>query len=455
MTTAPTTVAVVGGGMLGLTLAWRLQARGFRVTVLEAGPAPGGLAAPSHIGDFVWDRFYHVILRADRTLLALLEELGLESRVRWRTTRTGFYGGGRVHSLSSGFDFLRFPILSMSAKVRLGWFVLRAERIANGLALEEEPVDDWLRRHAGREVCDRFWSPLLASKLGDNRSRTSAAFIWSYIRRLAGARTGLRRRETLGYVEGGYAAILARLEEAVSRSGVMIRYRAAVREVRQTDGGVELSLAESVERFDHTVVTLAAPLAARLCPQLDAAERRRLHAVVYQGVLCASVLLRRPLGGYYLTNIADPAIPFTGVIEMTALVDRSAFGGRTLAYLPLYLPRDAAAWSWSDAEVRRRFLPGLGRMFPGVQESDVEVFQVERAREVQALPTLAYTRDALPPTRTSLRNVFLVNSAQIVNGTLNVNETVDLALRQAETLATRLVPAPRGRAAAPAGVGGG
>jgi hypothetical protein len=94
-------------------------------------------------------------------------------------------------------------------------------------------------------------------------------------------------------------------------------------------------------------------------------------------------------------------------------------------------------------------------MFPGVQESDVEVFQVERAREVQALPTLAYTRDALPPTRTSLRNVFLVNSAQIVNGTLNVNETVDLALRQAETLATRLVPAPRGRAAAPAGVGGG
>jgi protoporphyrinogen oxidase len=175
--------------------------------------------------------------------------------------------------------------------------------------------------------------------------------------------------------------------------------------------------------------------------------------VVYQGVLCASLLLRRPLGGYYLTNIADPAIPFTGVIEMTALVDQRAFGGRTLAYLPLYLPRDAAAWSWTDAEVRRRFLPGLGKMFPGVQESDVEVFQVARAHEVQALPTLGYTRDALPPTRTSLRNVFLVNSAQIVNGTLNVNETVDLAVRQAEALATRLAPGRSVAAGEPIGAG--
>ena len=42
------------------------------------------------------------------------------------------------------------------------------------------------------------------------------------------------------------------------------------------------------------------------------------------------------------------------------------------------------------------------------------------------LPTLEYSAN-VPDVKTSLENVFIVNSAQITNGTLNVNETVLLA----------------------------
>src|SRR5439155_601202 len=55
-------VAVVGGGILGLTLAHRLTRAGHAVDLLEAGPVLGGLVAPQDYGPFVWDRFYHCIL---------------------------------------------------------------------------------------------------------------------------------------------------------------------------------------------------------------------------------------------------------------------------------------------------------------------------------------------------------------------------------------------------------
>jgi hypothetical protein len=45
---------------------------------------------------------------------------------------------------------------------------------------------------------------------------------------------------------------------------------------------------------------------------------------------------------------------------------------------------------------------------------------------VMALPTLGHAR-RIPPTTTSLPGVYAVNSAQIVHGTLNVNETIRLA----------------------------
>ena len=44
------------------------------------------------------------------------------------------------------------------------------------------------------------------------------------------------------------------------------------------------------------------------------------------------------------------------------------------------------------------------------------------------LPTLGYSSH-LPSQRTSVPGIHIVNSAQIVNGTLNVNETVGLAER--------------------------
>jgi protoporphyrinogen oxidase len=189
-----------------------------------------------------------------------------------------------------------------------------------------------------------------------------------------------------------------------------------------------------VRRFDNVVMTLPCPRIPELCPQLTAAERTRLAGVTYQGIACASLLLRKPLASYYVTNITDPA-PFTAVIEMTTLVSRDCFGGNTLVYLPRYLTRDDPFWARSDAEIEEVFLAAIERMYPHFRRDDVLAFRVSRAREVLALSTLHYSGQLMPRVRTSLDRVFVVNSAQIANGTLNVNETVGVANAKAAELA--------------------
>jgi protoporphyrinogen oxidase len=200
-------------------------------------------------------------------------------------------------------------------------------------------------------------------------------------------------------------------------------------------GGVQIQLPDgSRENYDRVVVTLAAPLAARLCPELDPGERARLEAVEYQGIVCASVLLRRPLGGYYVTNITDDWVPFTAVIETTTLVDPAELGGHQLVYLPRYVPSHDPSLKWSDQEVRERFIPALRRMHPHLAEEDVLAFQVSRVPYVLPFSTIAYS-ERLPSMKTSVPGLYIVNSAHIVNGTLNVNETVQLAERALPLLA--------------------
>jgi protoporphyrinogen oxidase len=380
-----------------------------------------------------------VILTSDGALRGLLDELGLRDRLRWGTTRTGFYVGGRWMSMSSTLDFLRFPPLGLVDKARLAATILHASRIRDPLPLEREPALAWLERWSGRRTTERIWAPLLRSKLGDNADAASAAFIWAIIARMYAARRSGLKREMMGYVDGGYETILTSLRSHVERAGVEIVTASPVARVHD-DG--ETAVVTTVDGraawFDAAVLTVSCPRIATLCPQLSTAERARLARVRYQGVICPSYLLRRPLEGYYVTNITDPQVPFTGIIETTALVDRRAFGGHSLVYLPRYVTQSDPLWDRPDDEIRDSFFGALCRMVPGLTRDDVVAGRVARARDVLAISTLGYTRDALPALGTSLPNVFVVNSAQIAHGTLNVNETVGLAERMVPPLADRL-----------------
>jgi len=416
---------VVGGGLLGVTLALRLAEAGERVTLYERAPELGGLASAWTLGDVVWDRHYHVTLLSDGRLRNLLSELGLESEVHWVVTRTGCYTDGRLYSVSNAVEFVRFPPLRLLDRFRLGATVLYASRVRDWERLEEIGVEEWLGRLSGSRALTKFWRPLLRSKLGDNYREASAAFIWAVIQRLYAARRSGLKREMFGYVPGGYARVLARLASRLSEAGVQVRLGLPVEQVG-SEGGPYVRHTGGADRYDEVVVTVAAPLVARLVEGLSAAEREALTGVRYQGIVCASLLLTRPLSPFYVTNITDEGFPFTGVIEMTALVDPAEFGGRHLVYLPCYVPSDDPLLDTPDDALRARLLPGLKRMHPDLTDEQVLAFQVSRERYVLPVPTLGYSR-GLPPQDTGLPGLHIINSAHIVNGTLNVNETVQLA----------------------------
>jgi protoporphyrinogen oxidase len=426
--------AVIGGGILGMTLAHRFAQAGHDVTLFEAAPELGGLAVPWNLDGIVWDRHYHVTLLSDVHLRALWAELGVESELRWAETRTGFFSGGRFHSMSNALEFLRFPPLGLIGKARLAATILHASRIRDPLPLEAIPVADWLRRWSGERTFETIWLPLLEAKLGQHWRRTSAAFLWATIARLyAARRTGLKK-EMFGYVPGGYARILGRFAEVLAAEGVTIRAGHAAERIAPATAGVHIEFRDgSADTFDQVVATVPAPVAARLCQGLTADETARLQGVQYLGIVCASLLLRKPLAGFYVTNITDPGYPFTAVVEMSTLVDRSQLGGHTLVYLPKYVDPDDPAFALSDGEIAASFLAGLERMVPGFDRADVLAFRVSRVRHVFALPTLHYSR-TLPPMATSVPGLHLVNAAHIVHGTLNVNETIQLANRAADSM---------------------
>lgn len=414
---------------MGLKIADDLAAKGQKVTIAEAAPTFGGLTSAWQLGDVTWDRFYHVTLLSDSVLRKQLDSLGLEREIEWVETKTGFFADGQLMSMSNTMEFLRFPPLSMLERIRLGGTIFLASKIRDFRAMEKQSVESWLRRWSGKGAFEKVWLPLLKAKLGDAYRQTSAAFIWAHTQRMYKARRSGAKKEMFGYVPGGYARILKTWTKSLENRGVALLCGHRVKSVRRIDhndaGRLEVDFGDGrVETYDNVVSTIASPLIADHCDQLTDDEKSKLKSIKYLGVVCASMLLKKPISPYYVTNITDTWIPLTAVIEMSTIVDsETQLGGHHLVYLPKYMIDDHQDLNEPDDEYKERCLRTLEKMYDHFSREDVIDFKVARAKYVAALSTLDYST-RLPPVVTSVPGFYALNSAHILEGNLNVNETL-------------------------------
>src|SRR5271157_6094459 len=115
-------IVVIGGGIAGLTSAFRLQQAGHDVEVLEREPSAGGRMRSERHGEFIVERGAQFIASGYRNLHRVAAALGIEDRIRPVTrAHDAVLRDGRLECSEYGapLRLLRSRLLSLSAKARL------------------------------------------------------------------------------------------------------------------------------------------------------------------------------------------------------------------------------------------------------------------------------------------------------------------------------------------------
>ena len=437
-------IAVVGGGITGIAAAMELAETGvFEVTLFEKQDKLGGLSGYFQWGDVIWDRFYHVILSTDSGMIEFLNKLRLENEFFWRKTMTGFYGDGKLISLSSTLDFIRFPFMTLWQKFRLGLGILYCARIKDPRKLDRIYVREWLTKIFGRRVYENIWDPLLRSKLGSASQRTSAAFIWATINRLYGNRNSKNKIEMMGHVHGGYRTILKAAERVLSECDVNVLMNHSVEKITSDDSSIgpdksswlpklNLYANNRAFKFHNVLLTIDCPGVLRIMgDQLDSLYRDRLARVEYLGIICVVLILKRRLSPYYVINLLDDQLPFTGIIEATNVVVSDEVSAKHLVYLLKYVSANDPMNDDDDEAIKTLFISNLKKVFPGLNDIDILYADVNREPHVQPVQDLNYFDQTLYM-RKPLKNVYISNNSMIYNSTLNNNAAIDLAQKVIE-----------------------
>jgi protoporphyrinogen oxidase len=380
-------IGIVGGGLLGVGLAYRLACAGEAVTLYERDERLGGLAGTTDLGGYDVDRYYHAVLPTDDRVLALAREVGIgDDEIRMRRLGVGFFHDGELASMSTPKELLTFPGLKMRDRLRLVAFVARCQLLKDNAALEDTPIEPWMRKMAGDRLWDRLWRPLLESKFDGRYADLPATYLWSRMRRTAGTRDR-SGQEVMGWIHGGYQELVDRLGREIERRGGTIRTATAVTSIPSQDGRA-LGVVVDGRLHSHDLV-----VTTQLRPSLDTMLSAELRDALgpdrnrYLGVVCLVMRVRKSVSPYYALNITDRVVPITSIVETTHAVDPEAVGGH-LVYVPHYVDQSNPDLTRPSAEITADYMAHVQRIFPDFSPDDVIASQVARARVAEPVHTV-------------------------------------------------------------------
>ena len=410
----PARVGVIGGGLLGMSLGYRLSMQGVHVEVLEASDQLGGVLRTTQLDGYRVDDYYHTILNTDANLLALIDELGLTDRASFAHTSSGFYSDGTFYPIDTPMDLLRFKPLTLWERIRLGAGSLVCRFQNDWRRLDKVPVRDYLVRYCGKGGYEKFWRHLLRCKYDGQFDTVPATVIWARIKRMSQSASKNVKWVGFGHLQGGYRTLVDTLAERIALAGGVTRINSPVEQVitqgNQTAG---LVVDGRFEPYDAVVSTVAYPVLARMLPPTCSEFAAQLDSQAYMGSICVTVVMKRRLSPYHCIYLLDEQIPFTGVIETTHYIDPAQVGGRHITYLSKYFSPDSPFRTMDLNVVRDDFMRTFGRMFPDVASADIEHVLV--AREPFVDPIRSVTGEGYLPdvNAAPLDGLLLANNSQI------------------------------------------
>ena len=328
-------VVIIGGGISGLTAAYRLTTRlpQAEVVVLEQKARLGGKIVTEQRDGFLIEGGPEALLTAKPVAAALCAELGLEPDLhapRPEARRSYILRDGQLQPVPDGLGNLlptrlwplaTTPLISPLGKLRMGLDLVLPRRRDE----DDESLGHFIERRLGREAYTWLVSPLVGGIYAADGHRLSLAATFPHLRRLEQEHGGMiratlaARRQAPPATTGsrpapmqaprhGLAQVIDTLEARLQAAGARVATASAVSAVLRHGQGYAIAQATGETITADAVICAApAPMAAGVLDPLDTCLAEHLRAIPHASVANLTlayprqVLPRALVGSGYLT----------------------------------------------------------------------------------------------------------------------------------------------------------
>ncbi|MGA2858054.1 MAG: protoporphyrinogen oxidase [Candidatus Sulfotelmatobacter sp.] len=303
-----TRIAIIGGGISGLSAAYELEQRRSGVdleyVLYEASPVLGGVLCTEHIDGCVVEAGPDSFITEKPWAADLCRELGLSDQLIGSNDaerKTYILVGGRLVVMPDGLMFMVptkilptgfSPLFSWKTKLRMTQELFHPPRAAG----HDESVAAFVERHYGSEMVDRLADPLLSGVYGGEAANLSVRAVlprFAEMERTHGSlgramlaarrkiRAGSRRTPPPLFtsLKNGMQHLAETVVSRLNPSALLTD--APVQAIQPEAGGWVVSAGLQSDQFDALIVALPAAAAARVLRMASPELAAELAAIDY------------------------------------------------------------------------------------------------------------------------------------------------------------------------------
>lgn len=427
--------------MTGISAAYYLSKEPrFEVSLFESNSGFGGLLGLLTVNGVGLEGYYHHLFKNDQDIIELVNELGMQDKLLYLPSKIGVFYDGKIYPFSGPTDLLTFTPLPLTDRLRLGLVALYLRNTKNWKSLRGHPAGEWMRRYAGKQAYKIVWKPLLRGKFGEHADKVSMAWLWHRLYNRGRSRSKSGKQEELVYFKGGFKVLVDRMVEEIKKNGGKTFTNTKINKISPTKQGIRLDLNNNNFKglaLEKCVVTVPNPIFVKMAPDLSTKIKKRLLKVKYRGAMVVVLQLAKQfMRDIYWLNIHNTSMQLLAVVEHTNFVSPRMYRGKHLLYAGNYPAQDDPIMRMKKRTLIKRIIDELNEINPAFNKSWVEKCWVFRDRYAQPIVTTDYYKH-IPPVDTGIRNLYLVNMAQVYPEDRGTNQAVRDGRKIAERIAKR------------------
>ena len=377
-------IIVLGAGISGLSVAWRLHELGFQTIICESQGHIGGLAGTIRAdeGKYCLDFGPHFFITQKQEIVERIIDLLADDVVSFeRSAQLHIQGRFLDYPLSAKNVLLNFSAGDSIASVfTFVWAQLKriAQKIL-GMHEQSPHFGEWAAANFGSHLAKIFFRPytegfwkLACERLSPEILPTSTRlnFMKSLkmmlVRRVSGKARSLTERELvlpLRYPTRGYGLIAEAIAERVLNQGGIIHLNSRVTQLRSVAGGYVVTVLQNGQAVkmeaDHVISTIPTPnLVKMISSGVPSNVQASADRLGYLGLIVLYVVtLKRDLLDtsyiYYLGR------PYHRLAEMDKFCDTLSPPGENMLAVEFSCHSGDKLWKMSEQELLALSLPHL------------------------------------------------------------------------------------------------
>ena len=287
--------------------------------------------------------------------------------------------------------------------------------------LEKVSAETWANESFGVKFTKKVWEPLIKNKYGRYKSKISALWLATRIKRHLSTKIIYNNKSRLGYLVGTYKFVINKIENLILKKKGKISKNCKVLVLRFNQKSLEkIITSKSIINCKNKTVISTLPLA-----DLKKIKKNKKHYFNYLNNFenCSATILilktQQRINSDYWVTVSDKKIPFDLIINQNEIWDKYKYN---YYYLSRYHEDPK---HFQNKDIYKIFCNGIKKMYNDFDKSQIITYKILSSKSAAPIPYLNFS-DKLPNFNTAYSNFFHVGFDHIYPEDRGVGNSIKL-----------------------------